>query len=181
MAILKKILTILFLFTAMLSLIALAAVCAFKVAFPDEKLRKMLVDGGRGYLQRDVALEKFSWGVFSGVEMAGLAVSEPGGFHDGGTFVSGRRITFTVELLPLLKRTLRVGTLSLESPKLRLVRYKDGSFNFSELSRAFSGHHREALSAFRAAAPLPFFIGEVSVTDGALEFSQAPRGPSLLL
>lgn len=168
---LKKIASILLIFIALAALIGGAAFAAFKIFLPDEKLRAMLVDNGRWYLERGVTLEHLSFGLFSGVELRGIAVSEWPGFKSG-TFCSADRVSLRVRLLPLLHRSVSLSEIRVEKPVVRLSRDRNGDLNFVDLGRIRVTSERTE-EFRRKAAGLALLIGNAEITGGSLYYTDA--------
>jgi Uncharacterized protein involved in outer membrane biogenesis len=170
---LKKILSILLIFIALAVLICGAAFAAFRIFVPDEKLRAMLVENGRWYLERGVTLEYLSLGLFSGIELRGIAVSEWPNFKSG-TFCSADRVSLKVRLLPLLHRSLSVSEVRVEKPEIHVSRDGNGDFNFVDLSRIrVTSERTEAFR--RKAGGLALLIGDAEITGGTLYYADADR------
>lgn len=93
---------------------------------------------------------------------------------DGETpFLQSDQISLSVRLLPLLWKKLSVGSISLERPRLALVRDKDGRWNFESLAKK----EKPAVKAKPGVAPAKkkkrpgFHIAKLRISDGLVTAS----------
>jgi len=84
---------------------------------------------------------------------------------DGTTdFVKANRLTFNISLFPLLHRHLVLSRMQLDHPAVNLARYRDGTFNVSDL-----------LAPKPGAAPAPGIRG-IELNKARITFSDAMAG-----
>lgn len=112
----------------------------------EKKQRLLRMDG-------DVAL---SFWPGLGLRVTKVSLSEKG---NETVFASAEKARLSLQLLPLLKKELAVGTVELDGIHLRLVRHKDGSFNFDDL-----------ISQEKEKSPLRFDVAAVRLSNGNLEY-----------
>lgn len=98
-------------------------------------------------LHRHVVIEEINAGIFSavsGIEVKKVFISNyktPAQLKNlkgkkvppGDTFVELKAFVFKVQLLPLLKKQLKLNQLVLYGPVINVVKSKDGSYNFDDL------------------------------------------------
>lgn len=81
-------------------------------------------------LNREVKLSNLSFSLFRGINLEKLSVSMVPTFQEG-TFLSARNVYLSPDLLSLLFFEFKVDRANLEDPRIRIVRFEDGSFNFT--------------------------------------------------
>ncbi|MBI4395802.1 MAG: AsmA family protein, partial [Elusimicrobia bacterium] len=156
-----------------LLLLLIAGLTVFvKVKYPPEKLKALVNEQVKKHLHREMALEGISVGIVRGLALEEFKLSDSPDFSSG-TFVASRRLEVRPFLLPLLKGQVLIKSVELISPEIHVVRFPDGTFNFSDLTggstpTAASGPG-EAPEGKEAAAPA-FLVNRLVLEDGALSF-----------
>lgn len=140
-----------------------------KVLITPERVRDTVVPLAEEALQRDVSLGEISVSLFSGIELHDLAISEKGG---DVSFVASDLVRLRYQLLPLLAMQVVVDEVRIEAPRIRVERFADGSFNFSDLlGEETSSEDKTTDSAGGGVeAPLNLLVTEVRIEDGQLLF-----------
>ena len=95
-----------------------------------EKVRHLTISRAEALLGRKVELNKIEIGVFKGIFLKGLSVKEEDGQTD---FVRLESMRIKFRLFPLLKRELIITKAEIGGPYLRVVRTKEGNFNWETL------------------------------------------------
>jgi hypothetical protein len=111
--------------------------------------REFIQDRMRDALNRHVTIESIDVGIFSalsGIEVRNVAISnykdqrqleilkdKPVPSRD--VFVSLKSFTFKVALLPLLEKRVQLKELLLREPKINVIKYTSGAYNYSDLTR----------------------------------------------
>lgn len=112
------------------------------------------------------------WGV--SIEVTGLRIADSPAFGQL-PLLAASRVSIRVALLPLLRRRIRVSTLDLIKPDLRVVRRADGLLNLATL-----GAGRGAAARDLSAALGGLSIAALRIDDGSLHYiDQTPQGASL--
>ena len=140
-----------------------------KVLITPERVRDTVVPLAEEALQRDVSLGEISVSLFSGIELHDLAISE----KDGDvSFVASDLVRLRYQLLPLLAMQVVIDEVRIEAPRIRVERFADGSFNFSDLlGEEASPEEKSAGSTSSGVeAPLNLLVTEVRIEDGQLLF-----------
>ncbi|WP_300453605.1 DUF748 domain-containing protein [Accumulibacter sp.] len=124
-------------------------------------VRSMVVDGLSNQLHRPVSVEGVSINPYTlSVQVAGLAIQEKGG---GQTVAGFDSLYLNLESSSLLRGGPVVSELKLVGPVLRLVRYTDGRFNFSDLIDEF-------LARPATDDPTPLFsVNNIQISGGRVE------------
>jgi hypothetical protein len=106
---------------------------ALHFLLPPEKAKALVLKQLTAHLKREVSMGKVSVGIFSGLSVTDLKVSESPDFSKG-TFISSNLFSIRLALWPLLFRKLELKQLVLDRPVIQVIRYADGkTFNFSDL------------------------------------------------
>lgn len=77
-----------------------------------------------------------------------------------------------IQAVSLFKMAVVVEEIRLAKPYLKVVRNEDGSYNFSDLIEKASGGKS---SPQQRSKPLQFSIGNISISEGAVDFLDAPK------
>ena len=95
-----------------------------------ERVRQVVIPRAEEQLGRPVSIGDINVRLFSGIVVSDFVI----GAKDGtGDFVSAESLTLRYQILPLLRRSVIINEATLNSPAIRVERYKDGTFNFSDL------------------------------------------------
>jgi len=91
----------------------------------------------RPYVPREVDFEHIELKILTGlgIELQGLTVSENPNFPRED-FLSLEGLQIKVQVLPLLKKKIKVNKVVFRDPVVRLLRNAQGEFNFSDLAVA---------------------------------------------
>lgn len=125
-----------------LAIIIIASIVLMLVISKD-----MIAEQMEKALNRHVTIEKIDVSIFSvlsGIEVKGVAISNfktPSQLNalkgkpvdKADLFVGLESFTFKLKFLPLFKGQFELRELLLSGPKVNIVRYKSGAFNFSDL------------------------------------------------
>ncbi|MBI5884040.1 MAG: AsmA family protein [Elusimicrobia bacterium] len=131
-----------------------AATLALRLLLPPDKLKSLIAQEAGKVLGRQVRIKDVSVSLIQGLRVEGVEISEKPDFK-AGTFVSVSSFDFKVQLMPLLSKRVVIDRMVMAGPSARIVKNKDGTFNFSDLvSQAPSGERRTS-GAFGDGGPLP--------------------------
>ena len=147
-----------------------AVVAVFSLLLAPTLGKKLLLDKAAQALKRPVSLEALSFNPLSlAVGLKGLAIGEGEG-KEALVAVDEVRINLA-GLASLRHRALVLDELALVGPRLRLVRYADGTYNFSDLIPP--GETKDKEEKKGAAG---FSLNNITVSGGALDFDDRPVG-----
>ena len=134
-------------------------------------------------LGRKVAVEDIGvtvWGGI-GVRLKNFALADDRAFSPRD-FVRAADLQVNVELLPLLRKELRVKRLILHQPVITVIRDKKGKFNFASLGGPDrqEGQKETARTPSPAATvPLPLLVSLVDVAEGEVRYVDRKDGIDL--
>ncbi len=150
--------------------------------------KEMIADGMESVLHRQVTIDSIDIGLFSvvsGIEVAGVRISDyktPEQLEalDGkpvaedDLFAGVKRLSLKLKFLPLLSGNVQVGEFVLDEPVIRLVKYDNGTFNFSDLLRPEGGEEKaekKASEPFSADdLPVSLTLGKIGVEHGTVTY-----------
>jgi uncharacterized protein involved in outer membrane biogenesis len=119
-------------------------------------------------LKRPVQVDEVSaragWGVW--IEIGGLKIAEDPAFGQS-PFLSAPRTTLEVDLLPILRGHVRVHTMTLINPDIRLLENASGVLNTDSIGGP-PGQHNKVSSMVAS-----FFVNLVEIDDGSIHYSRA--------
>jgi uncharacterized protein involved in outer membrane biogenesis len=144
------------------TLVVLAGVASLlvKVLVTPEMIRKIVLPRVEAAIERPIEFKDANIGIFSGITLHGLTVYERKGKVP---FLSVKDAHLRYRLLSLLSRRFVVNKIVLVSPDIHVVRYTDGTFNFTDLIR-------KARSRASERNGLSFAVAAITVTDGSVAY-----------
>lgn len=162
---------------AVVIVLAIALVVLAKVLITPERIRSTVIPLAEERLHRPLQLGDIDISLFSGITLHDLAIGEREGEE---SFVSADRAVLRYRFWPLLLMRVVIDEVSLESPHIRVVRFADGTFNFSDL--AGQGGEKGAAakpSDGSGGAPVDLLVSKVSIVDGELVFLDHALGTAV--
>ena len=130
-------------------------------------LKSILVNKMSEQLHRDVKIGTIAFNPFRFTLTAnGVAITER---DKKETFVAFRELFLNLESTSLFKRAVIIDEVRLDTPYIHLSRYKDGSYNFSDLIPAEKPKQKEETR------PLRFSINNIRILEGKVAFQDGPR------
>jgi AsmA protein len=153
---------------ALAAVLLIALVLLVRLLVTPERVKAVILPLAEQALQRQVTLETVKVGLFSGIELHGLVIDEPG---DHEPFVAADRVLLRFQWLPLLARRVVIDEVSLERPLIQIIRHADGSFNVSTLLAAPASPEVAAKAdAGQEDSPFSVLVSTVQVHAGRLIF-----------
>src|SRR4051812_14701247 len=89
-------------FLALVVVLVIGGTIALKIYLPQEKVKALVLERLSSQLKREVSVESVAVGLFSGLQLRKLKISESPTF-DKGTFVSEDLLSIKLALWPLLR------------------------------------------------------------------------------
>jgi len=168
-----------------LFLLAAIGVGLFLATFDADRYRPMVSRRLEAAIGRPVRLQKISlqWRGGIAAEMHGLAILEDRTSGSPPLLEVGS-VSALLQLMPLLRGNLQIGSVLIQAPSIRVVRRADGTIEIPGLTPAPPAGAPAAASsspapASRAGRAISLLIQELEVLEGRLTFSD-PGLPSPL-
>ncbi|HWE48452.1 MAG TPA: AsmA family protein, partial [Bryobacteraceae bacterium] len=121
-------------------------------------------------LHRPVTLGNMSLGLFPlSIRASNVQIGETAAFPTGRPFVTVKEIRVRAELMPLLRKQVRVRSLELEQPSIELVDNAPHQWNYSDLMGQSSGGGSGSMTL----SSLEINDGSVAVSDLGVPSSRA--------
>ncbi len=113
-----------------------------------------------------------------GVELKGVTVQEK--VPAKAPFISVKDISVGVNLLPLLKKEISVSKVVLDKPDINIIRYANGTYNFSDLLQKPAPQKPEQSTQAKPAAssgiPAGFSLDKLEIADGTVTMTDSGHG-----
>jgi hypothetical protein len=115
--------------------IVATALVTVRVMFTPGDLQAVVTNQFQELLKRPVHIELARLSATGKIEIKGLSATEPG--PEAVDFLQADYIYATYRLLPLLRHRIEIDSVVLVSPKIKLIRRRDGSWNVSDIFAAY--------------------------------------------
>ncbi|MBI3330655.1 MAG: AsmA family protein [Candidatus Omnitrophica bacterium] len=170
----KKILAIL----AVLVLAGLVVLGVFLATFDANRYRPLIVRELERTLGRPVRLEGISLGWRRGIALqcAGFAIFEDAAAR-GEPLIQVETASALVRLRPLLRKEVRVSSVVLHRPRIRVSRDAQGNVNLLGLAAAAAPAGAARPAAGPRESAVSFNVASLRVTDGTLRWTDAVAQP----
>ena len=153
----------------------LAAV-AVKVYVTPEALKSRIIAELEQTFQRPVRIRHVTLVLHQGIKVSGLEVSDSPESPDS-PFLFSDFLLVTVKLSPLLQGKIELSRVLLMSPRIHVVRRKDGTWNFSSLLEALA---KRAPRKGRLSLPPLEAADRISIERGTVVYEDLTRDLSLV-
>jgi AsmA protein len=166
----KKLTRIVAVVIALVVVLCVALVILAKVLITPERVRQTILPLAEEQLERKLELGEISVSLFSGIELHGLKIYERDGTE---VFISSDLVRLKYQLLPLLAMKVVVDEVRLDQPQIRVVRYGDGRFNYSDLLGAESTKSAQPSSSTSTrsdSSPISLLVSRVLLQGGRVVF-----------
>lgn len=140
-----------------------------KVLISPELVKRAVLPRISAAVKRQVTLGDVSVSIFSGIRLHDLVIQDKDGTQP---FLKAGALRLNYRFWPLLARRVEIKDIRLEAPLLRVVRYADGTFNFSDLKANKGTPPPEET----AKSPINLAVSRFDLTDGTVIFEDRPGG-----
>ncbi|HAT72103.1 MAG TPA: hypothetical protein DCS63_04735 [Elusimicrobia bacterium] len=147
-----------------------AAALAAKLYFTPARLKTLTLEYAARNLGREVAFDSVALGL-SGFSITNLRVSEYPDFKRG-EFLSAAAFSVRPSFRALLRREIKINSVSASGLKLRVTEVKKNTYNFSDLITPAPGVKPAALPG-KSAPPPPLAISSLKVKDSRFTYANA--------
>ncbi len=162
----------------LLLLVVMVAIAIFLATFDADRYRPLVVHHLEEAIGAPVQLERISLGWQGGIAMQlhGLTIAEPA-HSDGEPLLHTDSIRALVELLPLLRKEVRVSSIVLQRPQIRLARDAQGNLNVLGLAAVASPAAASSPTAV-GGTPVSLNIASLRIEDGTVHWTDAMTHPA---
>jgi len=149
-----------------------------KVLVTPERVRQTVVPLVEENLHRTLQLGAIDIGLLSGIRLNDVALLEADG---KGEFVGADAVELRYRLLPLLLLKVEIDEIRLDKPRVRIDRFADGRFNFSDLTKPSTAAAEPAPAPEppTVASPLDLHVARFDLNDGALHYRDTGVKPAV--
>src|ERR1700680_3773197 len=140
-------------------LLLIVGVVVFAATFNVNQYRGRIQTELEKRLDRKVNLGDMHLGLFPPrFQVQNLSIADDPKFNDAKPFLEAQELDVSVQLLPLLHRSIEINSVNLQRPSVELIKDAQGTWNFS------------TIGATQKSAPSQnkqqFSLGELAVQDG---------------
>jgi len=165
---------------AAIVLIVVGGLVAFvKYYLTDERIKALVIPQAETALGRKVTIGDIKIGLFSGITINDFIIKEA---DEQNNFVSIKAFVLSYDLMPLLRKKLVVSEIRLDEPTIRVVRDKQGKFNYSTLallSETVSQDKPKISATGAAPVPIALTIDQIHIVKARLSvrdaFNELPK------
>ena len=155
-----------------LLILVIAAVAIFAATFEPNRYKGEIERLAKEKTGRTLSIKgdiKLAFWPSLGADVAGVSLTEKGSSQE---FVAFDSVHASVKLMPLLHGQYQVDAVKLTGAKARIVKLKDGKFNFSDLAEGSAEKPAEAKKAPEPSAgkPVEFDISSVSIERASIQY-----------
>ncbi|MBE0595954.1 MAG: DUF748 domain-containing protein, partial [Desulfuromonadales bacterium] len=160
---------------AVLLVLVIALVVLAKVLITPERVRSVVVTRAEAALNRPVSLGEINVSLFSGITLEQLVIQERSGEEP---FIAAERAVLRYQLWPLLFRRVVIDEVRLVAPRIRVERFADGTFNFSDLQQTAEPEQVvPAQEGEETGAPIDLLVSQIAISGGELLVIDHLAGP----
>lgn len=147
---------------------------AAKFLITPERVRQVVIPMAEERLNRPVSIGDINVRIFSGIVISDFVIGSKDNIKD---FVSAKAMVLRYRFWPLFRLSVVVDEIRLDSPEIRVERYENGEFNFSDLIAQKTNIEditRESsevqVDETDSGRPIDLVINEISISNGMLFF-----------
>jgi len=150
-----------------------------KVLITPERVRESIAPIVAESLHRDLQLGAIEISLFSGIVLNDVILSERAADKP---FVSIEKAVLRYRLWPLLLLQIQVDELRLVRPRIEIVQFADGKFNFSDISGAKVGTVQKVPTRQNVSkkGTIAVKVSEIVITEGSLQYIHQSAGESTI-
>ncbi|MFO7761042.1 MAG: AsmA family protein [Thermodesulfobacteriota bacterium] len=138
----------------------------------DKRIKELVVPKMENALAREVRLGDIQISLWKGLTLKNFAIMEADGQDE---FIKAESFNLSYDLLPLLKKKLKISQVVLSKPRIKVVRYASGKFNFETLKPLTStvaekktGSIESSPGSADAAFPFALAVSEIRINRADL-------------
>jgi AsmA protein len=156
-----------------LSIVVAVALTVFiKVYITPEKVKELLIPQVEEALGRTVEIGDIRIGILRGIDISGFVLKEADGKTD---FFSSEEFVLKYSLLPLLSKKVLINELRIVSPRLRIIRNKEGIYNFESIGRHGHGERKDKRPSRKKGSAMSLLVRSISVRNAMFTFKDEKK------
>jgi AsmA protein len=164
----KKLVKIIGVLAVVLVVAIFIMLAAAKFLITPERVRQVVIPRAEKQLNRPVSIGDIQVRLFSGIVISDFVVGTKNQTED---FVSAEKLVLRYQFWPLLRLAVVVDEIRLESPDIRVERYKNGDFNFSDLlAEKETVEDKSQVDETTDERQINLTVNEISISKGRLLF-----------
>ncbi|MBT1072902.1 AsmA family protein [Pelotalea chapellei] len=140
-----------------------------KMIITPERVKKTVIPLAQKALHRPVRLGDIKVSIFSGIVLNNVVIMEKEGEE---TFVAVDLVKLRYQFWPLLSKRIVVDEISMETPRIRIVKLPDGSFNFSDIMKK---EKTAPVEQPKEKADIDLLVSTVAVSKGELVYEDKSK------
>jgi hypothetical protein len=157
---------------ALLLVVIIGLSILVKSYLKSDSLKALIIPKIEEFTGRTAGIDRIDVSLFKGIAVKGISLMEQDGKQE---FMNVKEFVLEYRLLPLLQKRLVIKRVALVSPSVRLVREKDGRFNYTDIVERSSAAQKAAPpeAAGEKGLPLSVETDKISVRDARMTFTDA--------
>lgn len=182
----KKVLKITGIVAVVLVVLVVGVLAAAKILITPDRVREVVIPLAEKELNRPVTIGDIDIRIFSGIVISDFVI---GGRAEDEQFISAESLILRYRFWPLLRFSVEIDEVRLVSPDIRIERYPDGTFNFSDLLEREENNEETAArpepdpaeTSVSAGAAIDLLVSEFVISGGRMVFMDRMVGREFLL
>jgi len=180
----KKLLKILLWIAGIFIVLAILAVIGLKLFFPTEKAKAYAIEEGSAALGRPLTIEDIDISIWGGlgIRLVDVTIGNPEGF-EGENLLKAEDIDLKLQILPLLKKDIRINRLIINKPQVAMLKRADGTdnFTFAAVDTVLPAGTAEKVPSEAKAATAAISFDKFEINDGHLLYVDDSSHMKLML
>jgi AsmA protein len=164
-----KILKITAVIFVVIGIAVIAVMAAARIIITPDRVRQVVIPRAEAALNRPVSIGDIRVNIFTGIGIRDFLIKTENG---DATFVAADELVLRYKFWPLLRRRVILNEARLENPEIRLVRFENGNFNFSDLLKPKNHAPPEPENG----TPLDLMVSEMRISGGMLNYLDRAAG-----
>ncbi|HAH32365.1 MAG TPA: hypothetical protein DCL44_08640 [Elusimicrobia bacterium] len=163
-----------------LTVFALAGILAIKLYFTPQRVKRLVLEYASSNFKREIDFKSAALNL-SGFSLSGLKISEYPDFSKG-EFVSAETISLHPSFRALLRRELKINSISASGLKMRVAEVKKNVYNFSDLIPAPTANKPgTAIPATKGNSSPALAISSLKVRDSGFSYANSAGDMTITL
>ncbi len=145
---------------------------AVRSILTEENIKDAVVSKAESFLGRKVSMGKVTASLTSGITLQNFVVKEEDGVTD---FLRIKAVVLQYNLGTLLDKELQINELLIQEPVVRVIKNKDGNYNFSSLVDSANSEPVGKTDSTALALPLALIVDTINLQKISVNFQDAEK------